>query len=136
MNDAIVTQNGVADAPAVLVVEDEAIIRMMLVDELEDAGIAVIEADGADAAVAIMSNGATIRAVVTDVRMPGTMDGLGLAAWMRDGAPGVPIIITAGFATEPQCQSINPAITHVVRKPYRPGEVTRLLTALLTDPAA
>lgn len=136
MNDAIVAQNGVADASAVLVVEDEVIIRMMLVDELEDAGIAVIEADGADAAVAIMSNGATIRAVVTDVRMPGTMDGLGLAAWMRDGAPGVPIIITAGFATEPQCQSINPAITHVVRKPYRPGEVARLLTALLTDPAA
>jgi DNA-binding NtrC family response regulator len=136
MNDAIVTQNGFADAPAVLVVEDEVIIRMMLVDELEDAGMAVIEAGGADAAVAIMSNGATIRAVVTDVRMPGTMDGLGLAAWMRDEVPGVPIIITSGFATEPQCQSINPAITHVVRKPYRTGEVTELLIALLTDPAA
>ena len=84
MNVEIVMKNGVADAPMVLVVEDEAIIRLMLVDELEDAGFAVIEAEGADAAVAILRNGAKICAVVTDVKMPGSMDGLGLAAWMRD----------------------------------------------------
>lgn len=125
-------KNGANDASAVLVVEDESIIRMMLVDELEDAGIAVIEAEGADAAVAIMSNGATIRAVVTDVRMPGTMDGLGLAAWMRDKAPHTPIIITSGFATEPNWEAINPAIERIVAKPYKPRDVVNLVTALLT----
>lgn len=129
-------ENGVAGSPAVLVVEDEAIIRMILVDELEDAGITVIEAEGADAAVAIMSNSATIRAVVTDVRMPGSMDGLGLAAWMLERAPGVPIIITAGFATQLDCESINPAITHIVPKPYRPEDVASLVTALLTRPVS
>ena len=132
MSEAIVTQNGIADAPAVLVVEDEAIIRMMLVDELDDAGIPVIEAEGADEAVAIMSNGASIRAVVTDVRMPGTMDGLGLAAWMRHRAPDIPIIITSGLATQLDCAAINPAITGVVSKPYRPEDVASLVTALLT----
>jgi len=132
MNEAIVTQNRVADAPAVLVVEDEAIIRMMLVDELEYAGIAVIEADGADAAVAIMSNGATICAVVTDVRMPGTMDGLGLAAWMRHQAPRVPIIITSGVMTESECEAINPAIKRVISKPYSAKKVAGLVVALVS----
>ncbi len=132
MNVKNAMKNGIAGAPTVLVVEDEAIIRMMLVDELEDAGIAAIEAESADAAVAIMSNGATIRAVVTDVRMPGTMDGLGLAAWMRDRAPDVPIIITTGFATQPDCQSINPAITRIVLKPYKPRDVVSLVAALLS----
>jgi len=132
MNVEITTKNGVGNAAAVLVVEDEAIIRMMLVDELEDAGIAVIEAEGADAAAAIMSNGATIRAVVTDVRMPGTMDGLGLAAWMRDRAPGVPIIITSGVATESDCEAINPSIKRVISKPYSAKIVVGLIVALLS----
>lgn len=132
MNVGIAMKNGADGAPAVLVVEDEAIIRMMLVDELEDAGIAAIEAEGADAAVAILSNGATIRVVVTDVRMPGSIDGLGLAAWMRDQAPRVPIIITSGFATQPDCKLINPAITRVIPKPYKPRDVVKLVTALLT----
>ncbi len=132
MNEAIGAQNGDADAPAVLVVEDEAIVRMMLVDELEDAGIAVFEADGADAAVAILSNGATIRAVVTDVRMPGTMDGLGLAAWMRHQAPRVPIIITSGVTTDSDCEAINPAIKLVIPKPYSARKVAGLVVALLS----
>ncbi|MCY7280203.1 MAG: response regulator [Sphingomonas bacterium] len=78
----------------------------------------MIEAEGADAAVAILRNGAKICAVVTDVKMPSSMDGLGLASWMRDQAPRVPIIITSGFATEPDCETLNPAITCVVLKPY------------------
>ena len=132
MNVEIVTQNGVADAPAVLVVEDEAIIRMMLVDELEDAGIAVIEADGADAAIAILSSGATICAVITDVRMPGTMDGLGLAAWMRHHVPRLPIFITSGNVTESDCEAINPAIKGVISKPYSAIKVASLLASLLS----
>ncbi len=132
MNAETAMKNGVDGAPVVLVVEDEAIIRMLLIDELEDAGFVVMEAEGADAAVVILSNGATIGVVVTDVRMPGSMDGLGLAAWMRDQAPRVPIIITSGFATQPDCQSINPAVTRVIPKPYKPGDVVKLVTALLT----
>lgn len=132
MNVETTMKNGLDRAPVVLVVEDEAIIRMMLVDELEDAGIEVVEAEGADAAVSILSIGATIRVVVTDVRMPGSIDGLGLAAWMRDQAPRIPIIITSGFASQPDCQSINPAITRVIPKPYKPGDVVKLVTALLT----
>ncbi len=130
MNVSVEMQNGIANAPAVLVVEDESVIRMMLVDELEDAGIAVIEANGADAAIAIMRNGAAICLVVTDVRMPGTMDGLGLAAWMRHHAPSVPIIITSGFVTESDCKAINPAVRSIISKPYSAKNIVGMVALL------
>ena len=117
--------------PVVLVVEDEAIIRMLLADALEDAGVAVVEADGADSAIAAFASLKDIRAVVTDVRMPGSMDGLGLAGWMREHAPAVPIIITSGFAASPGMGATNPAIVQIITKPYLAHEVADLVTALI-----
>ncbi len=118
-------------SPVVLVVEDEAIIRMILAEELEDAGFAVVEADGADAAVAAFAGRSDIGVVVTDVRMPGSMDGIGLARWMRQHAPTVPIIITSGFAAPPDATAINPAIARVVAKPYVGRDIAEWVAALV-----
>lgn len=117
----------------VLVVEDESITRMMLVDALEDAGFVTVEAGHADAAVARFATRPDIAAVVTDLRMPGAMDGLGLARWMRSHAPTVPIIIAAGFVSLPDAADLNPCIVRVVTKPYDPAEVARWVAELL-DP--
>jgi DNA-binding NtrC family response regulator len=108
---------------AVLVVEDEAAIRLLLADELDAAGFDVIQAATADEAVAVLRTGRVVRAVVTDVRMPGSMDGLGLAAWMRDHAAGVPLIVTSGFVSPVEARLANPAIVAVYRKPYPPEDV-------------
>ena len=59
----------------VLVVEDEALIRISALDIVEDAGFAVLEACNADEAIAILESRNDIRAVLTDIRMPGSMDG-------------------------------------------------------------
>ena len=107
----------------VLVVEDEAIIRMTLVCELEDKGFVVIEAKNADVAMAMITARSDIVVVVTDVRMPGSVDGLGLAAWMREHAASVPIVITAALAELPDIAAINPAIARIVAKPYKSQEV-------------
>ncbi len=107
--------------PAVLVVEDEALIRLLLADELEAAGFAVIEAENADQAIARLLQDRNIGCVLTDVRMPGSMDGLGLAAWMQAHAPTVPIIITSGGVV-PEIAQLNPAIARIVAKPYRPED--------------
>jgi two-component system, response regulator PdtaR len=56
---------------AVLVVEDEALIRMAIVDELQDAGFKVFEAEHADAAIAILVANLDIRLMFTDIDMPG-----------------------------------------------------------------
>ena len=107
----------------VLVVEDEAMIRMTLVCELEDAGFVVIEAKNADVAMAMLTDRSDIVVVVTDVRMPGSVDGFGLAAWMREHAASTPIVITSALAELPDIAVINPAIARIVAKPYRSQEV-------------
>lgn len=84
---------------AVLVVEDEALIRMEMVSELEDAGFKVFEAAHADAAIEILIANLNIRVMFTDVDMPGGMDGLKLAAAVRDRWPPIKIIVTSGYQT-------------------------------------
>ena len=68
------------DQIAVLVVEDEALIRMDVVDQLEDEGFVAFEAANADEAIAHLEAQPQIRILFTDIDMPGSMDGLRLAA--------------------------------------------------------
>lgn len=124
-----------ATGRVVLVVEDEAIIRMTLVDALEDAGFVTVEAGHAEAAIARLTARPDIAAVVTDLQMPGAMDGLGLAQWMRSHAAHVPIIITSGCARLPDTADLNPCIMRVVTKPYDPAKVAGWIAELF-DPAA
>ena len=98
----------------VLVVEDEFLIRQILQIELEDAGYEVILADSADAAIAILEARSDIHLVFTDIDMPGSMDGLKLAACVRDRWPPIHIIITTGKARPREI----PANALFIPKPY------------------
>lgn len=80
----------------VLVVEDEALVRMGIVDHLEDSGFTVLEASNSEEAIAILINNLDIRIVFTDVDMPGGMDGLKLAAAIRHRWPPIKIVVTSG----------------------------------------
>lgn len=82
--------------PVVLIVEDEALIRMNAVEMIEDAGYEVVEADNADDAIAMLESRSDIRVIFTDVQMPGSMDGLKLAHAVRNRWPPVKIIATSG----------------------------------------
>lgn len=81
---------------AVLVVEDEAIIRMSIVAELEEAGFEVFEASNAAQAIDVLIANNRIQLMFTDVDMPGGVDGLKLAASVRDRWPPIKIIVTSG----------------------------------------
>ena len=63
----------------VLVVEDDAIIRLSAVALVEDQGFAVLEAESADEAIALLGRHPDIGIVFTDIQMAGTMDGLEMA---------------------------------------------------------
>ena len=63
----------------ILVIDDEPIVRLDAREILEDAGYAVTEAASADAAMPVLGDGETIEAILTDIDMPGTLDGLQLA---------------------------------------------------------
>ncbi|MDB5316961.1 MAG: response regulator [Rhodospirillales bacterium] len=122
--------NGAKSPPVVLVVEDEALIRMTLVDYLEEAGFTVREADGADVAVKMLTAGEAVDAVVTDVRMPGSMNGLGLISWIRDYCGVIPVIVTSGYVTRDDVRQAN-ATAAVIPKPYAPRDISDLLHTLI-----
>ena len=82
--------------PTILVVEDETLIRELVAEELEVAGYTIVIANDADQAIAILEARQDIHLVFTDVNMPGSTDGLKLAAAVRDRWPPVHIIITSG----------------------------------------
>jgi CheY-like chemotaxis protein len=86
-----------SSVPAVvLVVEDEMLLRMRAVDMVEDAGYTSLEAVDADEAVAILESRSDIALLLTDIQMPGSMDGLGLAHAVHDRWPPIKIILVSG----------------------------------------
>jgi two-component system, response regulator PdtaR len=84
----------------VLIVEDELLIRLDAVDMIEAAGFDVIQAANADEAITILEARSDIQLVFTDVQMPGSMDGLKLAAAVRGRWPPIKIVATSGVARQ------------------------------------
>ncbi|MDN5289747.1 MAG: response regulator [Mucilaginibacter sp.] len=83
----------------VLVVEDEALIRMCSVSTLEDAGYNVVEAGNSAEALAILARPNLISIMMTDVQMPGTVNGLGLIARVLNDRPDIRSIVASGTTT-------------------------------------
>lgn len=112
----------------VLVVEDEPILRMLAVDVVEEAGLEPIEASDATEAVAILEARHDIRLVFTDVDMPGGMNGLRLAACIRDRWPPIEVIVTSG---KPLPEGlVLPARTLFIPKPFDLKQLTSALQRL------
>lgn len=112
----------------VLVVEDEPLLRMMAMDLVEEAGYAAIGANDADEAERILESRDDIRIMFTDIHMPGAIDGMALAARVRDRWPPVEIIVTSGH-TARENVSLPPRGIFVP-KPYDHAEIVRLLHSM------
>ncbi len=105
----------------VAVIEDEHAVRRILVRILERAGFAPLPFASADEYVSEMASGGTagVKLVVTDVMMPGTHDGLGLARLIGDSAEAVPVIV---MSADPQAVEVAagiPGVVGILRKPFR-----------------
>ncbi|WP_296068224.1 response regulator [uncultured Agrobacterium sp.] len=107
----------------ILIVEDEALIRVELVDYFEDEGYRVFEAESADQAIAVLEHHKSVRVVLTDVHMPGTMDGLRLAHYVRDRYPPTILVLTSGAAL--LSPTDLPADSFFVPKPFDVGMIMR-----------
>ncbi len=110
---------------AILVVEDDLLLRFEMVDNLQDAGFEVVEAGSADEAIQVLAARHDIRIVFTDVQMPGSMDGIQLAAAVRDRWPPIDIIITSG-RSDIRKQDI-PARGLFLSKPVSPVELVKVM---------
>lgn len=82
-------------AARVLVVEDDNLVRLNLTLAMTDAGFDVVEAATADDALVVLTQSPDIRVVVTDIEMPGTLDGIKLAKLVRDRWPPVHLIVVS-----------------------------------------
>ncbi|MDM9627070.1 response regulator [Rhizobium sp. S152] len=114
---------------AVLVVEDEPLLRMMAVALVEDAGLIAIEAENADEAVTILEARTDIAIVFTDIDMPGSMDGMKLAAAIRDRWPPIELILTSGHIRA--ADVVLPERSVFYAKPYDTETVARTMRGMV-----
>lgn len=112
----------------VLVVEDEALIRMHAVCMIEEAGFAAIEACNADEAIRLLESRDDIRAVFTDINMAGSMDGWKLAHAIRRRWPPLHLIVTSGVSV--QDKGKMPVKGQFIAKPYTAAQLTAALRDL------
>jgi CheY-like chemotaxis protein len=112
-------------SPAVLLVEDEAVIRALLAEELRAAGFTVVEAGTADEAWSYLQAGGEADLVFSDVTMPGSMNGVELVRRVRAAFPAVKTIITSG---NPGPDNISDLGTFI-QKPYRLDKATHIALA-------
>ena len=101
----------------ILVVDDEYLLRATLADYLQECGFKV-EASSADEAVAILEK-TGVDLVLTDVRMPGAMDGFGLARWIRTNRPSMQVILTSGAASKTEAAKQLCENEPFFEKPYK-----------------
>ncbi len=113
----------------ILVVEDELLIRFMVCEHLRDAGYDTVEACSADEAIAMLASPVLIDLVITDVRMPGSRDGLGLLAFIRGALPRLPVIVMSGHL-EPGFALVGGA-TQFIAKPFKLSAVVDAVRAAL-----
>ncbi len=110
-----------------MLVEDEALIRLVASDTLADAGYRTIEACSADEAMTLLEAKPSAVSIITDVRMPGSLDGFGLARLVASRWPEMGIIIVSGHAVPGEGDMPKHAL--FLRKPYQPSA---LISALRT----
>jgi CheY-like chemotaxis protein len=111
--------------PVVLIVEDEFLLRMNAAEMIGDSGFEVVEARNADEAIAILEGRPDIHVVFTDIQMPGSMDGLKLARFVRGRWPPVKIVATSGFVHVGKDDL--PEGSRFLPKPYRPDQIVATL---------
>lgn len=135
------TQPAPAEAPpaAVLVVDDEAAVRTVLAAGLADRGHAVTEAEDGPAALALLDAGLAVDALVTDLAMPGGMDGLALVRAARQRRPGLPALVVTGHVGDAAQGVLEEAAGTgpfaVLRKPVSVEAVEAQLAALVRSAA-
>jgi CheY-like chemotaxis protein len=116
-------------AAAILVVEDEILVRAMVTDELRDQGYTVIEAADADEALAILHSNVRVDLLLTDVRMPGTLDGVGLARLVRAEHPTVKVVMASGQMMPDT--DVGKTVDGFFAKPYDVPRLIERINALL-----
>jgi CheY-like chemotaxis protein len=110
----------------ILVVGDDALVRLELADWLAELGLTVLTADNAAHAIELLDSHPHIDLLLTDIRMPGSMDGIQLAHHVAERWPPVTIVVLSGML-QTELSELPPG-SLFVPKPYRPEALWRALS--------
>ena len=129
MSFAVNTNDGAAiTSQRVLIVEDEFLIRLTLSEVLADEGYQVLEAESGDEALGILCSTPDIALLLTDIQLPGVLDGRALVQRARESRPELPVIFMTG-----RPDGLDGAGTRdmFVAKPYLPSEICAAVRKML-----
>ena len=112
-----------------LLIEDKASVRLVLSEALTDAGYAVAEVAGGDDALALIG-AQHFDVLLTDIRVPGRLDGFALAAEARTGRPNLPVIYMTGWPEIRGRAAVLGGRDAVLRKPFGAREVISAIQQL------
>jgi CheY-like chemotaxis protein len=118
-----------SDRPTILLVEDELIVRLWTADELRDEGFDVVEAANADEALSVLRDDGPVDLLMTDIRMPGSMDGLRLAKTVHAVWPDLKIVVASAHAHSADSDNVDAFFG----KPYDPARVATRIRELLAS---
>jgi PAS domain S-box-containing protein len=120
-----------------LLIDDDAIVREVMAEQMEAAGFVVMPAGSADAALALIDSGETVDLIVSDLSMP-DMNGLELIREAQRRRPGLPAVLLTGFASngaEIAVDGAGSGAFSLLRKPITGRHLVERITALLDDAA-
>lgn len=115
----------------ILLVDDEPIIRMGIADHLEGIGYQVVEAGSGSQAIQILSEPREVHVLVTDIHMPGEINGIDLALWTRDNLPSAKIMVMSGAQSDaPRLRPLGDE-GHIYSKPVSNDSLTKRIHELV-----
>lgn len=116
-------------ATTILVVEDDVLVRLVVCDALRDAGLQVVEVESADEALLYLKTDSSVELVFSDVRLPGSLDGIELAKRLKLDFPHLKVVLTSGHLL-PSEVGMDLVL---LRKPYPLAQLAARIVEILED---
>lgn len=127
MDDAVVLPGpGHPHKPVILLVEDDVLVRFTTAEVLREAGFDVLEAVDSSEALTLLITGHPLDLVITDIRMPGSMDGIQLASVIKATRPNLPVALLSSHLDRSEHEA-----DAFVAKPYDPDELVEAVKRLI-----
>ena len=117
---------GESHKPVILLVEDDVLVRFTTADILREAGLDVLEAVDASEALALLTTGHPLDLVITDIRMPGHMDGVQLASVLKNARPNLPVVLLSSHLDHDSHEA-----DMFIAKPYDAGDLVEVVKRLI-----
>ena len=117
----------------VLIAEDEAMLRVIAVEMLEDAGLTVFQASDGEEALAALKANPGIQVLVSDIKMP-RMDGYALALEGLKLRPELKILFMTGYAQNPPPELLKAREIQTLHKPFNLDRLSELVRQMLSRP--